>query len=103
MRAQELISATILGLGLAACDDTGKAIRDEVKEIDTREVKRELKGAAATVGSAAEKAGRKVDEAAPKVIEGVKESVKEVAEETEKVIDKIDKKAAQEIREPEKK
>jgi hypothetical protein len=106
MRAHGLISAAVLGLGLAACDDTGRAIRDEVKEIDTQEVKRDLKAAAATVGSAAEKAGRKVDEAgrkvdeaAPKVVEGVKN----VAKETEKVIDKIDKKAAEEIREPEQK
>jgi len=93
-----MVSAVVvIGLGLAACDDTGKAIRDEVKEIDKQEVKRDLKAAAAAVGSVANKAGRKVDEATPKVVEGVKD----LAEDTGKLIDKVDKKAAQEIREPE--
>ena len=76
------------------CDDTGKALKEEVKEIDKEEVKRDLKEAAATVDSAAQKVGQKVDETAPKVVEGVKEAAKE----TEKVIDKVDKKAAEEIR-----
>jgi hypothetical protein len=81
-------------LCLMACDDTGKAIKEEVQEIDKQEVKRDLKEGAAAVGSAAEKAGRKVDEAAPKVVEGVKNAVDEAG----KAIDKVDKKAAEEIR-----
>ncbi|HKO47492.1 MAG TPA: hypothetical protein VJV79_07205 [Polyangiaceae bacterium] len=89
-----LISIALVGLVLVGCDDTGKAIREEVKEIDKQEVKRDLKAAAASVGSAAEKAGEKVEQATPKVIEGVKD----VAAETGKVIDKIDKKVADEIR-----
>jgi hypothetical protein len=88
-----LLTAVSL-VGVAACDDTGKAIRDEVKEVDGEQVKEDLKEAAATVGSAAQKAGQKVDEAAPKVIEGVKDA----ARETEKAIDTVDKKAAEEIR-----
>jgi hypothetical protein len=89
-----VISVALVALVLFGCDDTGKAIREEVKEIDKQEVKRDLKAAAATVGSAAEKAGEKVKEATPKLIEGAKD----VAEETGKVIDKIDKKTAEEIR-----
>lgn len=81
-------------LCLMACDDTGKAIKEEVQEIDKQEVKQDLKEGAAAVGSAAEKAGRKVDEAAPKVVEGVKNAVDEAG----KAIDKVDKKAAEEIR-----
>jgi gas vesicle protein len=62
--------------GLIACDDTGKAIKDEVKEIDKQQVKQDLKDSAAAVGSAA----------------------KEVGHEAEKAIDKVDKKVAEEIR-----
>jgi len=94
-----VLAAVVVGLNVAACDDTGKAIRDEVKEIDKQEVKRDLKAAAATVGSVANKAGRKVDEATPKVVEGVRD----LAEATGKAIDKVDKKVAREIREPERK
>ena len=65
-----------LTLGLYACDDTGKAIKEEVKEVDTEEVKQDLK-----------EAGRKVEEGA-----------KEAAEETGKAIDKVDKKVAEQIR-----
>jgi hypothetical protein len=79
---------------LTACDDTGQAIKEEVKEIDEQQVKRDLKEGAAAVGSAAQKVGQKVDEAAPKVVEGVKDAVHE----TGKAIDKVDKKAAEEIR-----
>lgn len=77
------IRVAALGLCLMACDDTGKAIQEEVKEVDTQEVKQDLKEGAAAVGSAAKTVGRKVDEA---------------ADETGKVIDKVDKKAAEEIR-----
>ncbi len=79
---------------LIGCDDTGKAIREEVKEVDGHEVKRDLKEGADAVGSAVREAGRKVDEAAPKVVEGLSHAV----DETKKAIDKVDKKAAEEIR-----
>jgi ribosomal protein L7/L12 len=65
-----------LGIGLFACDDTGKAIKEEVKEVDTKEVKQDLK-----------EAGRKVEQGA-----------KQAVDETGKVIDKVDKKVAEEIR-----
>jgi hypothetical protein len=94
MHALNLISAAALSLGVIACDDTGKAIKEEVKEIDKEEVKQDLKAAASAVGSAAQKVGEKVDEMAPKVVEGVKDAAKE----TGKAIDKVDKKAAEEIR-----
>jgi hypothetical protein len=94
MHALKFISAAALTLGVIACDDTGKAIKEEVKEIDKQEVKQDLKAAASAVGSAAQKVGEKVDEVAPKVVEGVKDAAKE----TEKAIDKVDKKAAEEIR-----
>ena len=88
------LRAAIACLLLAACDDTGKAIKEEVQEIDEQQVKQDLKEGAAAVGSAAERVGQKVDEAAPKVVEGVKDAVQE----TGKAIDKVDKKAAEEIR-----
>jgi hypothetical protein len=66
-----------LGLGLLACDDTGKAIKQEVKEVDTEQVKRDL-----------EDAGKKLEE-----------GTKRALEETGKAIDKVDKKVAEEIRE----
>jgi hypothetical protein len=94
MHASRLIAAAALSLGVISCDDTGKAIKEEVKEIDKQEVKQDLKAAASAVGSAAEKVEQKVDEVAPKVIEGVKDAAKK----TEKAIDKVDKKAAEEIR-----
>jgi hypothetical protein len=94
MHALRFISAAALSLSVISCDDTGKAIKEEVKEIDGQEVKRDLKAAASAVGSAAEKVGEKVDEVAPKVVDGVKDAAKE----TEKAIDKVDKKAAEEIR-----
>ena len=62
--------------GLLACDDTGKAIKEEVKEVDTEQVKQDLK-----------ETGRKVEEGA-----------KQAVDETGKVIDKVDKKVAEEIR-----
>jgi hypothetical protein len=65
-----------LGIGLFACDDTGKAIKEEVKEVDTEEVKQDIK-----------KAGRKVEQRA-----------KQAVDETGKAIDKVDKKVAEEIR-----
>jgi hypothetical protein len=65
-----------LGLGLFGCDDTGKAIKEEVNEVDTEEVKQDLK-----------EAGRKVEEGA-----------KQAVDETGKAIDKVDKKVAKEIR-----
>lgn len=65
-----------LTLGSFACDDTGKAIKEEVKEVDTHEVKQDLK-----------EAGRKVEEGA-----------KQAVDETGKAIDKVDKKVAEEIR-----
>jgi ribosomal protein L7/L12 len=68
--------AFALGVGLLACDDTGKAIKQEVKEVDTQEVKKDLK-----------EAGRKVEQGA-----------KQAVDETGKVIDKVDKKVAEEIR-----
>jgi hypothetical protein len=61
---------------LFGCDDTGKAIVEEVNEIDKQEVKRDVQAAASAVGSAA----------------------REVARETGKVVDEIDKKAAEKIR-----
>jgi ribosomal protein L7/L12 len=66
----------VLGLGLLACDDTGKALKQEVKEVDTEEVKRDLA-----------EAGRKLEEGA-----------KQAVDETGKAIDKVDKKVAEEIR-----
>jgi ribosomal protein L7/L12 len=65
-----------LGIGLFACDDTGKALKEEVKEVDKQKVKQDLK-----------EAGRKVEEGA-----------KQAVDETGKVIDKVDKKVAEEIR-----
>lgn len=65
-----------LGLGLCACDDTGKAIKEEVKEVDTQQVKRDLK-----------ETGRKVEEGAKQAVDA-----------TGKAIDKVDKKVAEEIR-----
>ena len=65
-----------LGLSLFACDDTGKAIKEEVKEVDTAQVKQDLK-----------ETGRKVEEGA-----------KQAVDKTEKAIDKVDKKVAEEIR-----
>ncbi len=65
-----------LALGILACDDTGKAIKQEVKEIDEQQVKQDLKEGAAVVGSAA----------------------KQVGHEAGKAIDKVDKKVAEEIR-----
>jgi len=65
-----------LGIGLVACDDTGKAIKEEVKQVDTEEVKQDLK-----------EAGRKVEKGA-----------KQAVDETGKAIDKVDKKVAEEIR-----
>lgn len=65
-----------LGIGLFACDDTGKAIKEEVKKVDTEEVKQDLKDA-----------GRKVEQGA-----------KQAVDETGKAIDKVDKKVAAEIR-----
>jgi phage-related minor tail protein len=94
MHPARLISVAALSLVSVGCDDTSKAIKEEVKEIDGQEVKRDLKAAASTLSSAAVKLGQKVDEAAPKVVD----SVKSAAKETEKVIDKVDKKAAEEIR-----
>jgi len=88
------IRVAALGLCLVACDDTGKAIKEEVEEVDEQQVKQDLKEGAAAVGSAAKKVGRKVDEAAPKVVDGLKEAV----DETGKAIDQVDKKAAEEIR-----
>ncbi len=73
-KARALVVA--LGLGLFACDDTGQAIKEEAKEVDTEEVKQDLK-----------EAGRKVEEGA-----------KQAVEETGKAIDKVDKKVAEEIR-----
>jgi ribosomal protein L7/L12 len=66
----------VLGLTLFGCDDTGKAIKEEVKEVDQEQVKRDIKDA-----------GRKVEAGA-----------KRAADETGKVIDKVDKKVAEEIR-----
>jgi hypothetical protein len=80
MQASHFIPVAFLGLFAAACDDTGKAIRDEVKEIDKQEVKRDVKAAASSVASA--------------TVQGAKE----VAKETGEIVDKIDKKAAEEIR-----
>lgn len=68
--------AFALGVGLFACDDTGKALKEEVKQVDTQEVKEDLK-----------EAGRKVEQGA-----------KQAVDETGKVIDKVDKKVAEEIR-----
>jgi hypothetical protein len=65
-----------LALSVVACDDTGKAIKQEVKEIDEQEVKQDLKEGAAAVGSAAKQVGQEASEA----------------------IDKVDKKVAEEIR-----
>jgi hypothetical protein len=65
-----------LALSVVACDDTGKAIKAEVKEIDEQEIKRDLKESAAAVGSAA----------------------KQVGHEAGKAIDQVDKKVAEEIR-----
>lgn len=76
MLIPKLISALALGVFCLGCDDTGKAIQQEVKEIDEEQVKRDLKQGAATVGSAADKLVKKTEEA----------------------IDKVDKKAAEEIR-----
>jgi hypothetical protein len=69
--------ALALGLGLFACDDTGKAIKQEVKEVDTEQVKRDLQDA-----------GKKLEEGA-----------KDALDQTAKAIDKVDKKVAEEIRE----
>ncbi|MDF3065139.1 MAG: hypothetical protein K0R38_740 [Polyangiaceae bacterium] len=66
----------VLATASFACDDTGKAIKEEVKEVDTEEVKKDLK-----------ETGRKVEEGA-----------KQAVDETGKVIDKVDKKVAEEIR-----
>jgi hypothetical protein len=68
--------AFALGVGLFGCDDTGKAIKAEVKEVDTKEMKQDLK-----------EAGRKVEQGA-----------KQAVDETGKAIDKVDKKVAEEIR-----
>jgi hypothetical protein len=65
-----------LGVVLLGCDDTGKAIKEEVKEVDEEQVKRDVK-----------EAGRKMEAGA-----------KRAADETGKVIDKVDKKVAEEIR-----
>ena len=65
-----------LGLGLFACDDTGKAIKQEVKEVDTEQVKQDLK-----------ETGKKLEEGAQQALD-----------ETGKAIDKVDKKVAEEIR-----
>lgn len=65
-----------LGLGLFACDDTGKAIEQEVKEVDTEQVKRDLK-----------ETGKKLEQGA-----------KQALDETGKAIDKVDKKVAEEVR-----
>jgi hypothetical protein len=65
-----------LGVVLLGCDDTGKAIKEEVKEVDEEQVKRDVK-----------EAGRKMEAGA-----------KRAADETGKVIDKVDKKGAEEIR-----
>jgi hypothetical protein len=73
-RTRELILA--LAVVVSACDDTGKAIKEEVKEIDKQEVKQDIKESAAAVGSAA----------------------KEIGHEAGKAIDKIDKTVAEEIR-----
>jgi NTP pyrophosphatase (non-canonical NTP hydrolase) len=73
--AARLLAFTLV-LGVAACDDTGKAIKEEVREIDEQEVKQDLKDSAAAVGSAA----------------------KQVGHEAGKAIDKVDKKVAEEIR-----
>lgn len=69
--------APLLACCLLGCDDTGKAIKDEIKEVDEKQVEQDLKQGAAAVGSAAEK----------------------VVDKTAKAIDKVDKKAAEEIRE----
>jgi hypothetical protein len=66
-----------LGLGLFACDDTGKAIKQEVKEVDTEQVKQDLK-----------ETGKKLEEGAQQALD-----------QTGKAIDKVDKKVAEEIRE----
>ena len=65
-----------VGLGLFACDDTGKAIKEEVKEVDTKQVKQDLK-----------ETGRKMEEGAKQAVDA-----------TGKAIDKVDKKVAEEIR-----
>jgi ribosomal protein L7/L12 len=64
------------GLGLFGCDDTGKAIKEEVKEVDTQEVKQDLK-----------ETGRQVEDGAKQAVDA-----------TAKAIDKVDKKVAEEIR-----
>ncbi len=68
--------APLLLLCSLGCDDTGKAIKEEVQEVDEEQVKQDLKEGAAAVGSAAEK----------------------VVDKTKEAIDKVDKKAAEEIR-----
>jgi ribosomal protein L7/L12 len=65
-----------VGLGHFACDDTGKAIKEEVKEVDTQQVKQDLK-----------ETGRKVEAGAKQAVDA-----------TGKAIDKVDKKVAEEIR-----
>jgi hypothetical protein len=70
-----LLGFTLI-FGILGCDDTGRAIKEEVKEIDEQEVKQDLKDGAAAVGSAA----------------------KQIGHETGQAIDKVDKKVAEEIR-----
>jgi len=88
------LSSVVTLLALTGCDDTGKAIKEEVQEIDKDAVKRDMKTAAAAVTSAARDAAHEVKQAAPQVVEGAKDA----ARETGKAIDTLDKKAADEIR-----